>query len=212
MNKVSNFTQFLKNYKKIMNKNIGLFFGSFNPIHIGHLIIAEAVSFLPFVHEIWFVISPQNPFKNLKGLLNQYDRLHLVKLAIDGNTKFKTCTAEFDLPKPSYTIDTLTYLSEKNPTYNWHIIMGEDNLEHFDKWKNAEAILKYHHLIIYPRPNYLCTKYNNHSKVTRLSELPLIQISSTYIRQAIVENKSYRYMLPLNVYNYLTEMNLYKKL
>lgn len=193
-----------------MQKNIGLFFGSFNPIHIGHLIIAETVSNLPHIKEVWFVISPQNPFKEKKSLLNQYDRLHLVKLAIEDNPKLKASTIEFNLPQPSYTIDTLTYLQEKYPKSDFSLIMGEDNLKHFHKWKNYEQILKYYNLIVYPRPHYQTDKYNEHPKVTRL-QVPLLEISASYIRERIKSQTSIRYLVHDKVGSYIQEMNLWNK-
>ncbi|MEZ4888301.1 MAG: nicotinate (nicotinamide) nucleotide adenylyltransferase [Chitinophagales bacterium] len=192
-----------------MSKNIGLFFGSFNPIHVGHLIIAETVVNLDDIDQVWLVVSPQNPFKQKQSLLNQYDRLHLVNLALEGNTQIKPSTIEFNLPIPSYTIDTLAYLSEKYPASNFHLIMGEDNLTNFHKWKNYEKILEQYQLIVYPRPGYENELYIDHPKVHRLY-VPKIEISATYIRELLKQGKSIRYMVPETVLEYVDKMNLYR--
>ncbi len=190
-------------------KHIALFFGSFNPIHIGHLIVADTVVALPNINHLWFVISPQNPFKQKKDLLNQYERLELVHLAIEGQDQFNASSIEFKLPQPSYTIDTLSYLHEKYPDYDFSIIMGEDNLLHFHKWKNYEQILEHYYLIVYPRLGYTVDKYQDHPKITRL-EVPYIDISASYIRKAIKEGRPYKYMLHSAVYEYIDKMNLWK--
>ena len=136
-----------------LKSNIGLFFGSFNPIHIGHLIIANYMINFSDLTEVWFVISPQNPFKEKKTLLSEHHRLELVRIAIEDNNNLKVSDIEFKLPQPSYTINTLTYLQEKYPKKKFSLIMGEDNLKTFHKWKNYEEIIKYYELYIYPRPN-----------------------------------------------------------
>lgn len=192
-----------------MSKNIGLFFGSFNPVHIGHLIIAETVVNLEEIDQVWFVISPQNPFKKKQSLLNQYDRLHLVNLAVEENHQIKPSTIEFNLPIPSYTIDTLTYLREKHPDTHFYLIMGEDNLKHFHKWKNYEKILEQYQLIVYPRPGYENDLYKNHPKVQRLP-VPKIEISATYIRELQKSGKSIRYLVSEKVLEYIDKMNLYR--
>ncbi|MGB1205956.1 MAG: nicotinate (nicotinamide) nucleotide adenylyltransferase [Chitinophagales bacterium] len=190
-------------------KHIGLMFGSFNPVHTGHLIIAETVAQLSHIDQVWLVLSPQNPFKTQKSLLNQYDRLHLANLAVENNPLLSVSSIEFDLPKPSYTIDTLAYLYEKYPTHEFSLIMGEDNLVNFHKWKNYEQILKYYHLLVYPRPNYRAKGYDNHEKITRL-EVPLLEISATYIRNLLKKNKSIRYLVPDKVNDYIVEYNLWR--
>ena len=189
-------------------KNIGLFFGSFNPIHTGHLIIAETIVNTDEIDQVWLVISPQNPFKKKQTLLNQYDRLHLVNLALEGNDRIKASTIEFSLPIPSYTIDTLTYLKEKYPDTNFYLIMGEDNLKNFHKWKNYEKILEQYQLIVYPRPGYENELYKDHPKVQRLY-VPKIEISATYIRELQKNRKSIRYMVHEKVFDYINKMNLY---
>ena len=192
-----------------MAKNIALLFGSFNPIHIGHLIIAETVASDVEIDEVWLIVSPQNPFKEKKSLLNQYDRLHLATIAIENNYHLRTSNIEFGLPQPSYTIDTLTYLKEKYPDKEFTLIMGEDNLVHFDKWKNYEQILKYYNIIVYPRINYTTDLYVNHPKVKRL-EVPYIGVSATDIRTKIKNGQSFRYLVPEVVYEYIVENGLYK--
>ena len=191
-----------------MTQKTGLLFGSFNPIHIGHLIIAETVTSLPDIDQVWLVVSPQNPFKQKKSLLNQYDRLHLVRLAIENNPNLRASPIEFELPIPSYTIDTLTYLHEKHPNRRFVLIMGEDNLKHFHKWKNYEQILKHHELIVYPRLQFNTDLYANHPKVRRL-EVPYIGISATYIRSAIKNGRSVRYCLTEKVFEYIKEMRFF---
>ncbi|HEX7868942.1 MAG TPA: nicotinate (nicotinamide) nucleotide adenylyltransferase, partial [Chryseobacterium sp.] len=132
-------------------KKIGLFFGSFNPIHIGHLILANYILENSDMNELWFVVSPQNPFKEKKSLLNDHNRLEMVELAIKNYPEMRASNIEFSLPTPSYTIDTLTYLKEKHPDYSFSLIMGEDNLESLHKWKNSDLLVKNHHIIVYPR-------------------------------------------------------------
>ncbi|MFK7908660.1 MAG: nicotinate (nicotinamide) nucleotide adenylyltransferase [Chitinophagales bacterium] len=192
-----------------MSQNIGLFFGSFNPVHIGHLIIAETIVHSDSVDEVWMVVSPQNPFKKKQSLLNQYDRLHLVDIAVEKNPHIESSSIEFNLPMPSYTIDTLTYLEEKYPTKNFYLIMGEDNLKHFHKWKNYEQILEKYHLMVYPRPGYENDLYKDHPKVERLP-VPKIEISATYIRELRKQGKSIRYMVSEPVFEYIDRMNLYQ--
>jgi len=159
--------------------------------------------------ELWLVISPQNPLKKKKTLLNEYDRFHMAELALEGNDKIKPSDIEFRLPKPSYTIDTLSYLKEKNPATDFVLIMGADNIESFEKWKNYETILKYYQVYVYPRPNFDLGKYNGHPNV-KLINAPLMEISSSFIREAISQGKDVRYFLPEKVYDYICKMNLYK--
>lgn len=190
--------------------NIGLFFGSFNPIHIGHLIIANYIIENSSLDKIWFVISPQNPFKEKKTLLGDHHRLEMVNLAIQKYPKFQASNVEFNLPKPSYTIDTLVVLKEKYPDHNFVLLMGQDNLLSFHKWKNYEQIIKYYKLLIYPRMTkesqkpILC-----HPNIEKVSA-PIIEISSTMIRKMIKENKNVYPMLSPEVFNYIDGSNLYK--
>jgi nicotinate-nucleotide adenylyltransferase len=188
---------------------IGLFFGSFNPIHIGHLAIANYMVEYSDLDEIWLVISPQNPLKKKKTLLNEYDRLKMVELALKDDFKIKPTDIEFRLPKPSYTIDTLTYLSERNPKHDFVLIVGTDNFQSFHKWKNYEQILKQYKLYVYPRPGYELGEYENHKSLS-LINAPLIEISSSFIRESIKNNKDIKYFLPEEVYKYIEKMNLYR--
>jgi len=188
----------------------GLFFGSFNPIHIGHLAIANYMLEFSDLDEIWFVVSPQNPLKNKKTLLNEYDRFKMVELALDDNLKIKPVDIEFRLPKPSFTIDTLTYLSEKNPKHKFVLIAGTDNFHSFHKWKNYKEILNQYMLYIYPRPGYSLGEYENHKSIKQINA-PLMEISSSFIRKSIKEGKDIRYFLPSKVYSYIQEMHFYKK-
>ena len=177
---------------------IGLFFGSFNPIHIGHLIIANIMAENTDLNKVWFVVSPQNPLKPNKGLLHEFDRYDMVKTAIADHYKLEASDVEFHLPKPSYTIHTLTYLAEKFPDKKFVLIMGEDNLESFPKWKNYQQILEHYELYVYPRPHVTNSELKRHPNV-RMVEAPLLDISATYIRSCIKGNKSIRYLVPESV-------------
>jgi nicotinate-nucleotide adenylyltransferase len=176
-------------------QKIGLFFGSFNPIHIGHLIIANIMAENTDLHKVWFVVSPQNPFKPSKGLLHEFDRHDMVKAAIADHYKLEASDVEFNLPKPSYTIHTLAYLTEKFPGKEFKVIIGEDNLENFTKWKNHEEILNQFELYVYPRPHVTNSDLKRHPHV-KMIEAPLLDISATYIRNCIKGNKSIRYLVP----------------
>ena len=193
-------------------KKIGLFFGSFNPIHIGHLILANYILENSDMEELWFVVSPQNPFKDKKSLLSDHNRLDMVQLAITNYPKMRASNVEFSLPKPSYTIDTLVYLKEKYPDYSFSLIMGEDNLESLSKWKNSETLIKNHQIIVYPRtfsdekPHH---EYPEHSNIA-LINAPMIEISATEIRKMIKEGKNVRPMLPPEVFEYLDGSAFYK--
>jgi len=174
---------------------IGLYFGSFNPVHIGHLIIANYVLNETDLDKIWFVVSPQNPFKKNKSLLNEYDRLHLIRTAIEDDTRMKASDIEFYLPKPSYTINTLTYLKEKYPEQDFYLIMGSDSFQNIDKWKNYEMIINNYKLYVYQRKGF-DLKNNNNSETIKLLDAPLLEISATNIRQLVKQGKSIRYMVP----------------
>jgi len=176
-------------------KKIGLFFGSFNPIHTGHLIIANSMLENGKLDKIWFVVTPQNPLKPSKGLLHEFDRLDLVRAAITDNYKFEASDIEFRLPKPSYTAYTLAHLSEKNPDKEFVLIIGEDNLRNFVKWKNYDQILENYWLYVYPRPDVTKSDIVRHKHV-KMIEAPLLDISATFIRRSIRDNKSIRYLVP----------------
>lgn len=187
---------------------IGLYFGSFNPVHIGHLIIANFCASQTDLEQVWFVISPQNPFKNPASLLNEYQRLHMVTNAIEEERTLKASNVEFKLPKPSYTVDTLAYLAEKYPQHNFHIIMGSDSFQNLSKWKNYNTIIKNHTLYIYNRPGFEIT---NNIKATVVElDAPLLNISSTHIRKLIKEKKSIRFLVPDVVMKEIESNNYYK--
>lgn len=188
---------------------IGLFFGSFNPVHTGHMIIANHMAHRTDLDQVWLVVSPQNPLKPSASLANDYDRLHLVQLAIADNPRLRVSPVEFSLPKPSYTIDTLTYLREKHPEHDFILIMGGDNLNTLHKWKNYEKLLELYRIYIYKRPLYELGPLKDHPHV-RLVEAPLLDISATYIRESIRKGFNIQYLVPDPVYNYLLGSNMYK--
>ena len=188
--------------------HIGLYFGSFNPIHTGHLIIANHVVENSEIDKIWFVVSPHNPLKEAHTLLNEYDRLHLVELAIDDNQKFRASNVEFHLPKPSYTVDTLTYLKERFPLETFTVVLGSDSFQNIHRWKNFEQLVANHTFIVYNRPVFAVTE--DHGAKITLMDAPLLEISSTYIRKQIKENKSTRYLLPEKVHDYILENRYYR--
>jgi len=188
---------------------IGLFFGSFNPIHVGHMIIANVMAENTDLSKVWFVVSPQNPLKPSKGLLHEFDRYDMVKAAIADNYKLEVSDVEFHLSKPSYTIHTLAHLTEKHPGKEFKLILGEDNLENFTKWKNYEQILQHHGLYVYPRPHVTNTDLKRHPNVTMI-DAPLLDISATYIRSCIKSNKSIRYLVPEVVEQMIRIRQFYK--
>lgn len=187
----------------------GLFFGSFNPLHIGHMTIAQYMLAFTDLEQVWFVVSPQNPFKTKSSLLDQHHRLMLVRIATEDHPGLNASNIEFKLPQPSYTVDTLTYIQEKYPQHQFALIMGEDNLTHFHKWKNAESILANHELYVYPRPKTETCELSKHPKV-KMTQAPLMEISASFIRQSIKEQKDISYLLPEKVWQYVDEMNFYK--
>jgi nicotinate-nucleotide adenylyltransferase len=178
---------------------VGLYFGSFNPIHHGHLLIASYVLQHTDLRQVWFVVSPQNPLKPAASLLNEYHRLFLVQLAIEGEAGFKASDIEFKLPKPSYTIDTLTYVQEKYPNHEFSIIMGSDSYQNLPKWKNADYLLAHYSIYVYKRPgNETLPNYSSAKEIHAL-DAPLLPISSTYVRKNIKDGKSIRYLVPESV-------------
>jgi len=188
---------------------VGLYFGSFNPIHFGHLIIAERALAETPLDRIWFVVSPQNPFKKKKNLLSEYDRFRMVEMAIEENHNFLASNVEMKLPKPSYTIDTLAHLQDKYRSYEFALIMGGDNLQHFHKWKSFQTILDCHKIYVYPRPGSKESQFDKHPSVTEF-KAPLLDISATYIRNALRNNKSIRYLTPEKVRTYIQKGRLYQ--
>ena len=177
------------------SQKIGLFFGSFNPIHTGHLIIANLMAETTDLKKVWFVVSPQNPFKTSKGLLHEFDRYDMVRAAIYDNSKLEVSDVEFHLPKPSYTIHTLVHLQEKYPEKEFRVIIGEDNLVNFTKWKNYREILNQYGLYVYPRPDAQPSELKMHPNVTMV-EAPMLDISATFIRSCIRKKQSVRYLVP----------------
>lgn len=189
---------------------IGLYFGSFNPIHIGHLIIAEFVVSNTHLQQVWLVVSPQNPLKTSSTLLNEYHRLNLARLATEDNERLKVSNIEFKLPRPSYTVDTLVYLKEKYPNHIFSVIIGSDSYQNIHKWKNYENLLKEYDFMIYKRPGFVI-KENNLKRPTVL-EAPLLDISSTLIRTLIKEGKSIKYMVPEEVRQEIENRGYYREL
>lgn len=176
---------------------IGLYFGSFNPIHNGHLIIANHILNETALDKIWIIVSPQNPFKESNNLLNSYDRLHLVSKAVENDNRIKASDIEFHLPKPSYTVTTLTYLKEKYPEHEFFVIVGSDSFQNLAKWKNFETIVQNYPLIIYKRPGFEIT--NNLGAQIEIMDAPLLEISATYIRELVRRNKSIKYLVPESI-------------
>jgi nicotinate-nucleotide adenylyltransferase len=203
------------------NKKTGLFFGTFNPIHVGHLIIANYMAEFTPLDEVWLVVSPQNPLKQKKSLLADYHRLAMARVAVEDNPRIRVSDIEFKLPKPSYTIHTIAYLKEKYPDKSFVLIMGEDNLRSFHKWKNHEELLKQVEIYVYPRAlteqekndsaNTEKNKFLEHPKVHYFEEVPVMKLSASFIRDAIKKGKDVRYLLTDPVYHYVKEMHFYEK-
>ena len=201
---------------------IGLYFGTFNPIHVGHLVIANYMAEYTDLDEVWLVVSPQNPLKKKNSLLQDYHRLAIVREGIEGNDKLRASDIEFSLPKPSYTINTLVYLKEKHPNHHFSLIMGEDNLRTLHKWKNHEIILENHDLYVYPRVLTLQEEMemkengpisqNNFEERENIHmcDAPVMKVSSSFIRQAIKDGKDVSYLLTEAVHKYVDDMNFYK--
>lgn len=193
--------------------NIGLFFGSFNPIHVGHLIVANVVREQTELQQVWFVVSPQNPFKQTRHLLNEYDRLRMVERAIEDNYDLRACNIEFSMPKPSYTVDTLAYLGERYPQHHFHLILGSDNLTHFHRWKNYQTIIDHHILYVYPRPA-ITTKEPREEVAQHANlhtvEAPLLNISATFIRRLAQQGQSIQYLVADPVAEYIRDRKLYR--
>lgn len=190
---------------------VGLFFGSFNPVHVGHMIIANYMAQHTDLDQVWMVISPHNPHKKRNTLANDYDRFHLVNLAIGDNELLQASNVEFSLPKPSYTVDTLAYLGEKHPKIEFVLIMGGDNLGTLHKWKNYETILSRHQIYVYKRPQYELGELQSHESV-RVFDAPQMHISSSFIRSEIKQGKSIQYLVPEPVFKDLERSGLYKSI
>ena len=188
---------------------VGLFFGSFNPIHIGHLIISNIAFETTSIEELWFVVSPQNPFKKNKNLAHEFDRIDMVRAAVNDQYRFRVSDIEFDMPRPSYTIDTLTRLAEKHPQHRFRLLIGEDNLGSFHKWKNHLEILTQYGLIVYPRPNASAGDWKEHPSVEWM-ESPKIDISATFIRKLIKDGRSIKYLVTNEVLELIESRKLYQ--
>lgn len=206
--------------EEVFTKRIGLYFGSFNPIHIGHLIIANYMAQEETIDEVWFVVTPQNPHKKKKNLLADYHRLALVRRAVENNPRLRASDIEFGLPRPSYTVYTLEAFREKHPTYSFTLIMGEDNLRSLHKWKNYEQIIERYSILVYPRVLTVQEKTGEAKKAVsnellklpniKMTDTPVMKISSSFIRNMIKEGKDVRYLLSEATFDYLDEMNFYK--
>ena len=194
-----------------MPKKVGLFFGTFNPIHVGHLIIANHLAEHSDLDEVWLVVTPHNPHKKKKTLLDDVHRLAMVRIAIEDYPKLQASNIEFDLPQPNYTVNTLAILEEKHPRLDFCLIMGEDNLKSLHKWKNYEVILERYPIYVYPRISVgkVETQFSNHPNIVKVAA-PIVEISSTFIRKNITYGKNIRPLLPKNVWEYLDEMNFYR--
>jgi nicotinate-nucleotide adenylyltransferase len=190
---------------------IGLFFGSFNPIHIGHLIIANHMVEYSDMDQIWFVVTPHNPHKKKSSLLDDTHRITMANIAVEEYRNLKVSNIEFGLPEPNYTVDTLAYISEKYPNHNFSLIMGEDNLKSFHKWKNHKVILENYSIYVYPRKaeGTIAKELLEGNRIHKI-EAPIVEISSTLIRKSIQEKKNFRPLVPQNVWVYIDEMNFYK--
>jgi nicotinate-nucleotide adenylyltransferase len=201
-------------------KKVGLYFGTFNPIHVGHLIIANYMADHTELDEVWLVVTPQNPLKPKSSLLADYHRLALTRIAVEDNPKLKVSDVEFGLPKPSYTANTLAYLSDEHRDREFALIMGEDNLRTFHKWKNHDAILENHHVYVYPRvltiqekadlkPHRTRPRFSDHPHIHQV-EAPVMKLSASFIRNAIKEGHDVKYLLTEPVYKYVKEMHFYE--
>lgn len=190
---------------------VGLYFGTFNPIHIGHLAIANHMAEYSDLEQIWFVVTPQSPFKTKQSLLDNHQRFEMVYRATEAYPKLKPSDIEFSLPQPNYTVNTLAYLQEKHPQHDFSLIMGEDNLKSLHKWKNYEVILEHHHVYVYPRisDGNIETQFDKHPHI-HLVNAPIMEVSSTFIRSAIKDRKNIRPLLPQPVWEYIDEMHFYK--
>jgi nicotinate-nucleotide adenylyltransferase len=196
--------------KEFPHKEVVLFFGSFNPIHIGHLAIANYMVEFTGLDELWFVVTPKNPHKKKRNLLNDYDRLELVQQAICNDDRLQVSDIEFFLTKPSYTVNTLAWLKDRNPNKHFRILIGSDNLESFHKWKNYEAIMENYGVVVYPRPGFDRSKFQHHKNILIVENAPQMDISSSFVRKAIRQGKDVRHFLPPKTWEYIEKMGFYR--
>ena len=187
---------------------VGLYFGSFNPIHIGHLIIANIMVETSDLQQVWFIVSPQNPLKSSDSLAHEFDRYDMVQAGIDDSYHLRVSDIEFNMPRPSYTIDTLAYLADKHPDHDFSLIIGEDNLKSLPKWKNYQAILDNYGLYVYPRPSAAKPMLADEDNVNWV-EAPILDISATYIRKLVKEDKSIQFLVPDSVAQIIKIRKLY---
>jgi nicotinate-nucleotide adenylyltransferase len=194
-----------------LQKKVGLYFGTFNPIHIGHLAIANHMVEFSDLDEVWMVVTPHNPHKKKSTLLADHHRLEMVYRATEAYDNIKPSNIEFGLPQPNYTVNTLAHLEEKYPDYQFALIMGEDNLNTLHKWKNNEVILERFEVFVYPLVTSTTIKeeFKNHPKITKV-DAPIMEISSTFVRNAVKDGKRITPLLPQKVWEYIDEMNFYK--
>jgi len=188
---------------------IGLYFGSFNPVHHGHLIIANHILQNTDLEQLWFVISPQNPLKPSVALLNEYHRLFLVQVAIEGESRLRASDIEFKLPKPSYTVNTLAYLNEKYPNYQFAIIMGSDSFQNIKNWKNYQHLLENYPVYVYTRPGHIPARKEAAANIYYLNA-PMLEISATHIRNTVRSGKSIRYLVPDKVMEEIERNGYYR--
>ncbi|MFN4123996.1 MAG: nicotinate (nicotinamide) nucleotide adenylyltransferase [Flavobacteriales bacterium] len=191
-------------------KKVGLFFGSFNPVHIGHTAVAGYLAEFTELDEVWMVLSPHNPLKEKASLLKDYHRMAMLQLAVEDFPRLKTCDLELKMPQPSYTINTLLHLREKFPSHSFHPIIGSDNLLSFHKWKNHEEIINQFGIIVYPRPGYPLNNEMKQNSVIFVDNAPQMEISASFIRHAVKDGKNVNFLLLPKVYKYMDEMNFYK--
>jgi nicotinate-nucleotide adenylyltransferase len=189
---------------------IGLFFGSFNPVHVGHLIIAGYMADFTELDQVWLVVSPQSPLKKRSALAGVYDRIEMVRLAVEEHDRLRVSDIEISLPQPSYTIDTLAYLKERFPEHIFSLIMGADNVVSLTRWKNHEILLREHRIFVYPRPGFDLSAWNDHPALI-FTDTPLLELSSTFIRKALKDKKDIRYMLTAPVLDFIEKKSLYSR-
>jgi len=187
---------------------IGLFFGSFNPVHVGHLIIANIMVETSDLNQVWFIVSPQNPHKSSRSLAHEFDRYDMVQAAIQDSYHLRVSDIEFNMDKPSYTVDTLAYLSDKNPEHDFSLIIGEDNLQSFPRWKNYEAIINNYGLYVYPRPSDKKSELSEHPNVHWV-DAPILDISATFVRSLVKDGKSIKYLTPEPVEQLIKARKIY---